>query len=131
LRTSAALAYDRSVALGRLPRTYHAFALVFLVGAPVAMLASGDRIEHFWRGLAIVLFLLWRLARRGHIVWALLLVWNTFLALSAIAIGGPGGWTVGAPLMLACSAACVVLLLTPSMREHVGVRVRRRGVSRA
>lgn len=105
-----------------LPSTYHALALLLLVGVPVAMLASGNRIEHFWRGTAIVLFLLWRLARRGHIVWALLIAWNAFLALTVIGIGGPGGWTVAAPLMLACAAGSLALLLTPSMRAYVGVR---------
>jgi hypothetical protein len=121
------------VDLGRRPRSYYAFALLFLVGVPLAMLASGDHIEHFWRGLAIVLFLLWRLARRGHITWALLIVWNAFIALSVIAVGPGSGWNIDAPLPLACTLASLALLLSPSMREFVGVRggLWRRGVSRA
>lgn len=105
-----------------LPRTYYAFALVLLAGFPGAMLAQGQRIEHFWRGLVIVLFLLWRLERRGRIVWTLMVVWNAFLVLAVLGTGDPGSWTTGAPLLLACALASVALLLSPSMRAYVGVR---------
>src|SRR6476646_9956200 len=117
----------------QLPRTYYAFALVFLIGFPAAALVNGDRIEHFWRGLAVVLCLLWRIARRGRIVWTLLLVWNAFLALSVIALTPLFEWSAGAPLLLACALASVALLLAPSMRYYVGVRppLRRRRPSRA
>jgi peptidoglycan/LPS O-acetylase OafA/YrhL len=114
-----------------LPRTYYAFAFVLLVGFPAAYLANGQHIEHFWRGLAIVLFLLWRIARRGRIVWTLMVVWNAFLALAIVGTT-PLAWTAGAPLLFACALASVVLLLSPAMREHMGMRgLLRRGVSSA
>jgi hypothetical protein len=113
---------DAMATLRRLPRAYYAFALVLLVGFPDAMLLNGQRIEHFARGLAITLFVLWRLARRGYITWSLLVVWNAFLALALVSLADHGTWSVGAPLLFLCAAASVALLLTPSMREQVAVR---------
>jgi hypothetical protein len=77
--------------------------------------------------------MLWRIARRGYITWALLVVWNAVMALSVIAIGGPGSWTPGAPVFLLCALSSVALLLAPSMREYVGVGglFRRGSVARA
>jgi hypothetical protein len=117
----------------QLPLTYYAFALVLLVGFPAAYLVDGQHIEHFSRGLAIVLFLLWRVARRGRIIWALMVVWNAFILLAILGTGGPGAWSAGAPLFLGCALASVLLLLSPSMREYVGVRAlpRRGGASHA
>ena len=106
----------------QLPRNYYAFALVLLVGYPLAMIVNGQRIEHFGRGLAIVSFMLWRLARRGHIMWALLLVWNVVMVLAFVGTADPSSWTPGAPLFFLCMIAPVALLLSRSMREHVGVR---------
>jgi hypothetical protein len=106
----------------QLPRTYYAFALVTVAGFPVATLANGQHIEHFWRGLAIVLFLLWRVERRGRVIWTLMVVWNAFLALAIIGTGDPGSWTSGAPLLLACALPSITLLLSPSMRDYVGLR---------
>lgn len=108
--------------VGSLPRTYYLFALVLLVGFPLAYVAGGQHIEHFWRVLVIVLCVLWRIARRGRIVWTLMVVWNAFLALAIVGTGEPGSWTAGTPLFIACALASVGLLVSPSMRGYVGVR---------
>ena len=117
----------------QLPGTYYAFTVITVAGFPVAMLANGQRVEHFWRGLAIVVFFLWRVERRGRVIWTLMVVWNAFVALAIIGTGDPGSWTSGAPLLLACAFMSIALLLSPSMRDHVGLRAiwRRDTVSRA
>lgn|GEM_PF-4329299 len=106
---------------------------MLLVAFPDSLLLNGGRAAHVYRYLAIVFFVLWRLARRGRMTWRVLLAGNTFLTVAIAATLDPGEWTVGGPLLFACSLASVVLLLSPSMREHIWPRSlsRARGISRA
>jgi hypothetical protein len=106
---------------------------VLLVAFPDSLLLNGGSAAHVGRYLLLVLFVLWRLARGGRMTWRLLLALNLFLTIAIAATVGPGQWTVGAPLLFACSLASVGLLLSRSMREHVWPRSlpRARGISRA
>jgi hypothetical protein len=64
--------------------------------------------------------LLVALARRSRISWTILLLWNLFAGFAAAGALTGSGWTVGAPLLAVLGLGCAALLLTPSMRNHVG-----------
>ena len=104
---------------------------MLLVAFPDSLLLNGSSAAHFGRYLVLVSFVLWRLARRGQMAWRLLLALNLFLTVAIAATVGPGQWTVGGPLLFACSLASVVLLLSRSLREHIWPRSlpRAQGVS--
>ena len=115
----------------RLPRSYLAFVLVSVFGPLLVMLIQGDRIRPSIGGLAIVALLLVGLARGSLIAWALLLLWNVFLAFSVAATSG-GDWLLpSAPLLLLVAAVSAPLLLPSSMVEHVGLRRRTFGSRRS
>jgi hypothetical protein len=105
----------------RLPRTYVPLAILTMFGTLPAMLIDGDNIRPSAAGLAFVALLLVGVARGSTVAWALLLIWNAFLAFSIAATVG-GSWLPGAPLLLLNAVLCLGLLLAPSMRAHLGVR---------
>jgi hypothetical protein len=106
--------------LRQLPRTYVPFALLTMFGPLLIMLVQGDAIHPSAPGLAFVALLLLALARRALLAWILLLAWNLFFA---FAVAGASGWTFpSAPLFLLLGLISAGLLLSPSMRQHVGIR---------
>ncbi len=113
--------------LRQLPRTYALFALLTAFGLPLIMLVQGEAIHPSAPGLAFVALLLVGLARRSVLAWTLLLLWNLFATLAfGLVFGGGSGsgeWLLpSAPLFLLLGLSSVGLLLSPSMREHVGIR---------
>ncbi len=117
--------------LHQLPRTYAPFALLTAFGLPLITLVQGEAIHPSAPGLAFVALLLVGLARRSVLAWTLLLLWNLFFALAVGLVfgGGSGGGQLllpSAPLFLLLGLSSAALLLSPSMREHVGIRRARR-----
>ncbi|MHB8490827.1 MAG: hypothetical protein ACYDA6_01250 [Solirubrobacteraceae bacterium] len=114
--------------LRRLPPMYGPFALLTMCGPLLVMLVQGDGIHPSVRGLAFVALLLVALARRSVLAWGLLLIWNLFvtLAVAGAGIGGSSGrgglLLPNALLLFLLGLVSMVMLLSPSMREHVGIR---------
>jgi hypothetical protein len=109
-----------------LPATYYALVATLLALIPVTMAATGQHVAPN-AGVAILALLLWGVARRSWLSWSLLLIWNVFYVL-AIALVVPGGSISASGLaILACSALAAGLLLSPSMRAHLGGSARRAG----
>ena len=105
---------------GPVPRTYLPFVLLTVAAPPLIMLVHGDRIHPSAPGLAFVALLLLGLARGSVVSWTLLLLWN-LLMLLAIAAATGAGMQWSAPVLLMVALASVALLLSSSMRRHVGV----------
>lgn len=121
--------YARSVTrLRQLPRTYVPFALLTMFGPLLVMLVQGEAIHPSVPGLAFVALLLVGLARRSVLAWGLLLIWNLFVTLAVALVSGGGssgggeGLLPSAPLLLLLGLISVGMLLSPSMRAHVGIR---------
>jgi hypothetical protein len=112
------------VGLHRIPRSYWAFVVLSVVVPPLTMVVTGQKLEPKLGGLAIVGLILWALARGSLFAWGLSLLWNLFLLLSIAAIGA-SGLELSGVLLLLTAAASVGVLLSPSMRGHVGLRRRR------
>ena len=112
------LRYVRS--RGPVPHTYLPFVLLTVAAPPLIMLVHGDRIHPSAPGLAFVALLLLGLARGSVVSWTLLLLWNLFLSF-AIAAATGAGMLWSAPLLLLVALASAALLLSSSMRRHVGV----------
>lgn len=111
--------------LRRAPRVYLPFALLTMFGPLLGMLLQGEPIHPKPAGLAFVALLLWALARGSVLSWGLLLLWNVFVVFSIAAIAaGSGGDLLlpSAPLLLLLAVGSAGMLLTPSMRAHVGLR---------
>ena len=107
--------------LRRAPRTYVLFVLLAMFGPLLLMLLQGDAIHPSAAGLAFVALLLVGLGRGSSLAWALLLAGSLLYALAVAATlpGGPiGGWLSALLLCLVCAG----LLLSSSMRRHVGIR---------
>jgi hypothetical protein len=104
----------------QLPRTYFAFAFLTVFGMLPAMLVDHNSIHPSTAGLAFIALLLVAVARGHAFAWTLLLIWNSFLVLSVIAISG-GTWLPGTPLVLLNGLVGLGLQLTPSMRAYVGL----------
>jgi hypothetical protein len=98
------------------------FALLTMVGPLLIMLLQGDPIQARPAGLAFVVFLLWALARGSAVSWVLFLLWNLFLAFSTAAVSRGNLLLPSAPLLLLLALGSAVMLLTPSMLAHVGLR---------
>jgi hypothetical protein len=116
----------------RLPRTYIAFAFLTLFGVLPAMLVDHNSIRPSAAGVAVIALLLLAVARGHAFAWVLLLLLNGFFVLSIVAVAlshvaGPGAGTLapGAPLLLLNFALCLALQLTPSVRAHVGLQLKR------
>ena len=105
---------------GPVPPTYLPFVLLTVAAPPLIMLVQGDRIHPSVPGLAFVALLLLGLARGSAVSWTLLLLWNLFMSF-AIAAATGAGMLWSAPLLLVVALASVALLLSSSMRRHVGI----------
>jgi hypothetical protein len=112
-----------------LPRTYFPFALLTMFGPLLGMVAAGDSVHPSVAGLAFVALLLWGLARASGIAWLLLLLWNAFVVVSVVGVSG-STVSLGGVLLLLTAVPSVLLLLSPSMRAHLGVWQGRRAAAR-
>ena len=115
--------------LRQLPRAYVPFALLTVFGPLLVMLVQGDQIRPSAGGLAFLALLLLGLARRSRLAWGLLLAWNGFLVLAVAAALGGSGVLLSAPLLLLVGLGSIGLLLSPSMRQHLGGEGRRPGTA--
>ena len=61
--------------------------------------------------------------------WLLLFLWNAFVVVSVVGVSG-GTVLLSGLLLLLNAAVSVVLLLSPSMRAHLGVWHGRRAATR-
>jgi len=107
--------------MSRLPRVCRAFIAIELTQGVLLLALNHTRLVP--AGAAFALLLLWGLARGSMLCWVLLLVENAFgfiAPLGLIAAGGNVIWANAAALIVPCLAQ-IVLLLTRSMRAHVGI----------
>lgn len=93
-----------------------------MFGPLLVMLLQGDAIHPKAAGLAFVVFLLFALARGSVLSWGLLLLWNLFVVFSIAAASGGHLLFPRAPLLLLTAVSSALMLLAPSMREHIGIR---------
>ena len=98
---------------------YLAFAAWMVFGALAIQLLQNDPLQP--KPAVFTAILLVTLARGSRISWAVLLAWNLVAGFSAAGALAGSGWTVGAPLLTLVGLSCAALLLTPSMRHHVGL----------
>jgi hypothetical protein len=95
-----------------------------MFGPLLGMVVAGDSVDPSAPGLAFVALLLLGLARGSGTAWVLLFLWNAFVVLS---VAGASGGTIllSGVFLLLNAAVSVALLLSPSMRSHVGTGRRR------
>lgn len=98
---------------------YLVFVAWMVLGALAIQFLQHDPLQA--KPAVFTAILLVTLARGSRISWTLLLVWNLLAGFSAAAALAGSGWTVGAPLLSLLGLSCAALLLTPSMRHHVGL----------
>ena len=113
----------------RLPRTYFPFALLTMFGPLLGMVVAGDSIHPSVPGLAFVALLLLGLARGSGTAWLLLFLWNVFVVVSVVGVSG-GTLLLSGVLLLLNTVLSVVLLLSPSLRAHLGLSHGRRAATR-
>lgn len=95
-----------------------------MFGPLLGMVVAGDTVDPSAPGLAFVALLLLGLARGSRTAWLLLFLWNAFVVLSVAGVSG-GTVLLGGVFLLLNAAVSVALLLSPSMRSHVGAGHRR------
>jgi hypothetical protein len=92
-----------------------------MFGPLLGMVVVGDTVRPSIPGLAFVALLLLGLARGSHVAWLILLVWNAFVVLSVIGTAG-STLLLGATFLLLNGVLSLALLLSPSMRRHLGAQ---------
>jgi hypothetical protein len=105
----------------RLPHSYWAFVLLSFGAPPLIMVITGQKIQPRAAALVFVALILWALGRGSMFAWGLSLLWNAVLLLAFAAVGATGVSLSGV-LLLLTTAVSLWALLSPSMRELVGLR---------
>jgi hypothetical protein len=90
-----------------------------MLGPLLIMLMQGDAIHPKSAALVLEALLLLALARRSVAAWSLLVLWSAFYSVVALPLLGS---LTNPPLLSVWAISCLVLLLTPSMCKHVGLR---------
>ena len=115
--------------LRQLPHTYAALAVLMMVG-PLVKLADGGTINASVVEWIVFGLLLLGLTRRWLGSWVLLLAWKGLYVVTAPALRPSPGPAIGLPrdgLLFALCVLCLGLVLSPSMRQYVGIRRRTPG----
>jgi hypothetical protein len=115
--------------LRQLPHTYAALAVLMLL-APLVKLAHGGTIHASVVEWIVFGLLLLGLTRRWLGSWVPLLAWNGLYIVASLALRPSPGPTIGLPhdgLLFALCVLCLGLVLSPSMRQYIGIRRRTPG----
>jgi hypothetical protein len=113
------------VSLRRLPRTYLAFVLLSICGPVLVVANGGGRLTGSGAAVVVVALLLFGLARGSRTVWGLFVAFGAVGMLSTFSVSG-GGLPPNVLCLLAYNVGSLALLLSPPMRQHVGIRSRHR-----
>src|ERR1019366_10068693 len=97
---------------------------VLMMVGPLVKLADGGTINASVVEWIVFGLLLLGLTRRWLGSWVLLLAWNGLYIVASLALRPSPGPTIGLPPDGLLFVLCLGLVLSPSMRQYIGIRRR-------